>query len=576
MLSSSAISSSSYSSLVDLETQQSTMEMGAIISRRRSSSGDATITNRTGRSSRSSRTSSITSTTTTSSLRRYATQVNTRNTGWNTTKGKEGGNNNEHESMATRALSLQLPNNDVTHLSSSLSSSTASPQPSPLPMTSNVWNGIDSNNINNNSINTGNNNNSSSNSSSNQNKNNDGYDGDRSSMGSSGSGGRVNNVNTDVNRRRSSSLLLRKSIAQSRMGGGSMMIGTDTDNRRSTGQHKRGNSIVSMTSSNFDTWMNEEDEEKEEGTATRKKNGDPLGIEGDHDTNDRSGGDSDASSASSIGGNETITASATTITTNTTTTRPIALQTEEEERKRKNSIVILDVRFILSVTEEACFTYRTTSNGKPEDLYELMEHNSKVAYAAKDKRCGALWKLLATGSRTSILDLHGLLENSDGGVEAGKRVRNVRGHAVTWYTHPIGGKLYRRVWEVILEEGHVQMAAVLSCVVSTFWDSDKRVYRRFAYGYDMFEKNAQNLKNAKNTKNQTTEMGSSPARRVLKLDTVPMSMKERVLSRLHALILNYGNVGDTNHHHDDDHETSGIPTFTQLQECLVDEFGFDP
>ena len=78
--------------------------------------------------------------------------------------------------------------------------------------------------------------------------------------------------------------------------------------------------------------------------------------------------------------------------------------------------MILDVRFILSVTEEACFTYRTTSNGKPEDLYELMEHNSKVAYAAKDKRCGALWKLLATGSRTSILDLHGLLENSDGGI----------------------------------------------------------------------------------------------------------------------------------------------------------------
>ena len=159
--------------------------MGAIISRRRSSSGDATITHRTGRLSRSSRTSSITSTTTTSSLRRYATQVNTRNTGWNITKGKEGGNNNEHESMATRALSLQLPNNDVTHLSSSLSSSTASPQPSPLPMTSNVWNGIDNNNNNN----TGNINNNISSNNSNQNKNNDGYDGDRSSMGSSGSGG---------------------------------------------------------------------------------------------------------------------------------------------------------------------------------------------------------------------------------------------------------------------------------------------------------------------------------------------------------------------------------------------------
>jgi hypothetical protein len=203
-----------------------------------------------------------------------------------------------------------------------------------------------------------------------------------------------------------------------------------------------------------------------------------------------------------------------------------------------------------------------------------MLHNSRVAYLANDKRCGALWKLLSTGSQTAILDLQGLLEESDGGAAAGKRVRDVRGHAVTWYTHPIGGKLYKRVWEVILEESHIQMAAVLSCAVSTFWDSEKKMYRRFAYGYDMFAGNSnhENQQAEEKWEKKSTK-NSKPKIKIHLSADFPLSKKEQIVGRLHELVLNYGNVGDSKHQSAEDTETSGVPTFTQLQECLLDDYG---
>jgi len=238
-----------------------------------------------------------------------------------------------------------------------------------------------------------------------------------------------------------------------------------------------------------------------------------------------------------------------------------------KERGHSTVVVLLDVRFILSVTLEACHVYRTTSDGTPKDLQALMVYNSQVALKAKDKRCAMLWKLLSTGAATSVLDVNAVLESANGNSTT---VRNARGHAVTWYTHPIGGRLFKQIWALILEEGHLQMAAVLSCAVSTYWCRRDNTYRRFAYGYDMFKQDHPPTPNAAaeptvtptaeqanflkkkvqtmmgatmRTTTSSSSTSSATATSSLLLDGVRLSEHDRIIGRLHELVLNYGKDG---------------------------------